>query len=176
MATGSSPVRLHDLLLARSLAAPLDHARRAIAAGALRPCLTTWFRRLTYAGCGARVTVDQMIEFARPVAIGAPGQHAAPDDVVGRGPPLVLEVKLRVAPPVWLATAMQRLLVSTQFSKFRDGLLALGLADRVERAGHPVGALPSTASGTSGVRLRHLLGLSGPLDAGDAAPRVTTER
>ena len=176
MATGSSPARLHNLSLARSLAAPLDHARRAIAAGALRPRLTTWFRRLTYAGCGARVTVDQMIEFARPVEIGAPGQPAAPGDVMGRGPPLVLEVKLRVAPPAWLAAAMRRLLVSTQFSKFRDGLLALGLADREERSDHPVGAPPSAAPGASGVRLRHLLGLAGPLDAGGAATRVTTER
>ena len=176
MAAGSSPARLQDLLLTRSLAAPLDHARRAIAAGALRPRLTTWFRRLTYAGCGARVTVDQMIEFARPVAIGAPGEQAAPGDVVGRGPPLVLEVKLRVAPPAWLAAAMQRLLVSTQFSKFRDGMLAFGLADRAERAEHPAGAPLAAELGASSDRLRHLLGLSGPLEAGPDATRATTER
>lgn len=175
-AAGSSPAPLRDLMLAGSLAAPLDHARRAIAAGALRPRLTTWFRRLTYAGCGARVTVDQMIEFARPVAIGAPGDFAAPAEIVGRGPPLVLEVKLRVAPPARLAAAMQRLLVSTQFSKFRDGLLALGLADRAspDRA-HPAGGPLPVEAGTSSDRLRHLLGLSDPLDPELTALRVTTE-
>lgn len=173
LATGSSPAPLRDLVRAASLAGPLDHARRAIADGALRPRLTTWFRRLTYAGCGVRVTVDQMIQFARPVAIGAPGQLAAPGDVVGRGPPLVLEIKLRVAPPAWLAAAMQRLLVPTVFSKFRDGLLALGLADR---AAHPGGAPRRTEGASSSDRLRDLLGLAGPADSVGAAPRATTER
>lgn len=178
LAAGSSPAPLHDLMLAGPLAGPLDHARRAIAAGALRPRLTTWFRRLTYAGFGARVTVDQQIEFARPVAIGAPGELAAPADVGGHGPPLVLEIKLRVGPPAWLATAMHRLLVPTLFSKFRDGLLAFGLADHASagRTAHPGGAPRPADDGPSSDRLRSLLGLSGPLDPGAAGSRATTGR
>lgn len=176
LATGSSPAPLPDRAHAVSLAGPLDHARRAIVAGALQPRLTTWFRRLTYAGCGARVTVDQMIEFARPVAIGAPGELAAPADVVGRGPQLVLEIKLRVAPPAWLAAAMQRLLVPTLFSKFRDGLLALGLADHAGRAAHPAGARHGADARSASGRLRDLLGLAGPLAPVADAPRATTER
>lgn len=105
-------------------------AAHAVESGHLRPRLTTWFRRLTYAGWGARVTVDQCIEFASPCGLGHPGGLAAPRGVIGRGPPLVLEVKLRTEPPDWLSAAMRRLFLATRFSKFRDGLLALRQAER----------------------------------------------
>lgn len=116
----------------------LEYAACAIELGRLAPRLTTWFRRLTHEADGARVTVDQRIEFARPMAPGVPGDLAAPREVFGRGPPLVLELKLRIAPPDWLRRAMRRLFLATQFSKFRDGLLAL---QHIERA-RPHARLP----------------------------------
>lgn len=112
----------------------LDYAARAIEQGQLTPCLTTWFRRLSHSAAGARVTVDQSIEFAHPGGLGMPGDHAAPRTVVGRGPPLVLEVKLRVEAPSWLSSAMRRLFLVTQFSKFRDGVLALRRAEHDDKA------------------------------------------
>ncbi len=112
----------------------LDAAARSIELELMRPRLTTWFRRLTFEAKGLRVTLDQATEFARPTELGKAGQLAAPLWVVGRGPPLVLEVKLRVEPPVWLWTAMRRLSVGTQFSKFRDGLLAMQRAEHRQLA------------------------------------------
>jgi len=111
----------------------LAHAARAIECGQLAPRLTTWYRRLALEAGAVRVTVDQQIEFARPIGLGPAGEHAAPRAVAGRGPDLVLEVKLRAAPPDWLLQAMRRLAVLTQFSKFRDGLLALRSAERPPR-------------------------------------------
>ncbi|HTE50501.1 MAG TPA: VTC domain-containing protein [Kofleriaceae bacterium] len=163
----------------------LDHARQAVEAGTLRPQLTTWFRRLSYAASGARVTVDQGIEFARPAGVGTPGQEAAPTAVVGRGPPLVLEVKLRVEQPAWLSAAVRRLLVITQFSKFRDGLLSLGLASRAAvrdaiHGAHPPGAQPVALDARRVVDpLRQLFGVPGPLVARDPDPgdlRATNQK
>jgi hypothetical protein len=111
----------------------LDYSARAIQSGELQPRLTTWFHRASYTASGARVTVDQRIQFAHPLPLGMPGELAAPRSVVGNGPPLVLEVKLRSEPSPWLLAAMQQLFLVTRFSKFRDGLLALRFAER-ERA------------------------------------------
>jgi hypothetical protein len=108
----------------------LDYAARAVEGGQLRPSLTTWFRRMAHASPGVRVTVDQRIEFARPTGLAGPGEIAVARAVVGRGPPLVLEVKLQLESPVWLLSAMQQLFLVTQFSKYRDGLLALRRAER----------------------------------------------
>jgi hypothetical protein len=108
----------------------LTFAAHAIELGLLRPRLTTWFQRLTHAAGGARVTVDQHIEFAQPAGLGMPGELAAPRAVVGRGPPLVLEIKLREEPEQWLTSATRRLFLATEFSKFRDGLLAVQRAGR----------------------------------------------
>ena len=117
----------------------LDYSARAIQLGDLKPRLTTWFRRLGHAAGGVRVTIDQSIEFSQPVGFGIPGDLAAPPAVIGRGPPLVLEVKLRVEPPPWLLLAMQQLFLVTQFSKFRDGLLALRFAEREHLSRSPSG-------------------------------------
>lgn len=108
----------------------LDHAARAVQLGHLVPQLTTWFRRLSFAAAHARVTLDQRIEFARPNGLGMPGEAGAPGAVVGHGPPLVLEIKLRQPPEGWLADAMRRLFLATEFSKFRDGVLALRQSER----------------------------------------------
>lgn len=128
----------------------LEYAARAIENGDLQPRLTTFYRRLTYAAPGARVTVDHGIEFARPTGLGQPGEPARPESVIGHGPPLVLEVKLRQqTTPDWLASAMPRLFLVTQFSKFRDGLLAMRRAEherenplRVTPAHTPLPARP----------------------------------
>jgi hypothetical protein len=111
----------------------LAHAARTIECGQLAPRLTTWYRRLALEAGAVRVTVDQQVEFARPIGLGPAGEPAAPRAVAGRGPPLVLEVKLRAAPPDWLLRAMRQLALVTQFSKFRDGLLALRSAERPPR-------------------------------------------
>ena len=118
-----------------------------IALGPLSAQLTTWFQRLTHHAAGVRITVDQRIEFARPVGIDMAGELAAPRAVIGRGPPLVLEVKLRVAPPAWLVHAMRRLFLVTRFSKYRDGMLALRQVERL----HPPDPPLVTPEGSHGV-------------------------
>ena len=123
--------------------APLRRAADAIRRGRLLPRLTTFFCRTSHTGSGVRVTLDERISFARPVAIGRVGDPAQPPDIVGRGPQLILEVKRRCEQPDWLASAMRELLLMTQFSKFRDGMLA---AQRAE-ALRPIAAVPAAVVG-----------------------------
>jgi hypothetical protein len=126
--------------------AALQRAAAAIRRGQLRPRLTTWFRRVSRSGEGVRITLDERILFARPVAIGAAGELAEPASPVGRGPHMLLEVKLTGPAPGWLAAAMADLLLVTQFSKFRDGMLAAHRAEATATP-MPVMAAPDAGAG-----------------------------
>jgi hypothetical protein len=145
----AEPEQIAELLAGptelRIQSAPLRRAAEAIRSGRLRPRLTTFFRRVSHAAGGIRVTLDEQINFARPVAIGRVGDPAEPADIVGRGPQLILEVKRRGEPPDWLASAMRELLLMTQFSKFRDGLLAAQRAEALRPAATSVQAAVTAA-------------------------------
>jgi len=108
---------------------PLFRAASAIGTGALRPTLTTTFRRRAWIGPEIRVTVDDGILFAAPGGLRRPGDPAAPNGVFSRLPHSVIEVKLGVCPPDWLVEAMRGHRLSERFTKYRDGLLA---AQRIE--------------------------------------------
>ena len=120
-------------LLRRGPGRPLDpdlaHAAAQVRSGWLRPRLTTFFRRVSFTGAGIRITLDDQLIFARPVRLGRAGERAEPADVVGRGPKLILEVKLDRAPTAWLRAATADFLVMTRFSKFKGGMLAIERAD-----------------------------------------------
>lgn len=115
----------------RPIDADLARAAADVRSCRLRPRLTTFFRRRSHTGDGIRITLDDRLTFARPVRLGRAGEPAEPPDVVGRGPQLVLEVKLAGPRPDWLEAATRELLSMTRFSKFKGGMLALGRADEV---------------------------------------------
>lgn len=122
-------------LLRRGPGRPLDPALARAAAqvrsGWLRPRLTTFYRRLSLTGDGLRVTVDDRLTFCRPVRLGRAGDPAEPAGVVGRGPQLILEIKLDGAGGDWLSQATRDFLAMPRFSKFRDGMLAIARNDAV---------------------------------------------
>jgi hypothetical protein len=129
-----------------------------VRSGRLRPRLTTFFRRRSYTGDGIRLTLDDLLTFARPVRLGHAGDPAEPGDVIGRGPQLVLEIKLAGPRPRWVSEAVRGFLLMNRFSKFKGGMLALGRADQVAPA-------PPRASMTSWLRLHELPGAH-QLDSG----------
>jgi hypothetical protein len=129
-------------LLRRGPHRPIDpdlaRAAADVRCGHLRPRLTTFFRRRSYTGDGIRITLDELLVFARPVRLGRAGEPAEPGEVIGRGPPLVLEVKLAGPRPAWLDEAAHDFLLMTRFSKFKGGMLALARADQIMMEAHGV--------------------------------------
>lgn len=128
-------------LLRRGPYRPIDpdlaRAAADVRCGRLRPRLTTFFRRRSYTGELMRITLDELLVFARPVRLGRAGEPAEPGEVIGRGPPLVLEVKLAAPRPAWLDEATRDFLLMTRFSKFKGGMLALARADQVAMGPEP---------------------------------------
>jgi len=118
----------------RPIEADLARASAEVRSGRLRPRLTTFFRRRSYTGDGIRLTLDDRLTFARPVRLGHAGDPAEPVDVIGRGPQLVLEIKLAGPRPRWVSEAVRGFLLMNRFSKFKGGMLALGRADEVAPA------------------------------------------
>ncbi len=142
-------------LLRRGPHRPIDpdlaRAAAEVRSGRLRPRMTTFFRRRSYSGDGIRITLDDRLTFARPVRLGRAGEPAEPTDLIGRGPQLVLEIKLACPRPRWVDEAARGFLVMNRFSKFKGGMLALGRADEVELA-------PPRASMASWLQLHELPG------------------
>lgn len=120
---------------------PLFRAASAIGTGTLRPTLTTTFRRRAWVGPEIRITVDDGVLFAAPGGLRRIGDPAAPNGVFSRLPHRVIEVKLGVSPPDWLAGAMRGHRLSERFSKYRDGLLA---AQRIEALAAAARSAPFT--------------------------------
>lgn len=100
----------------------LRRTARAIATGQLSPVISTYFRRTTYTAHNIRVTIDDQIVFARPMAIGRPGQPAEPIEVISHSPMNTLEVKLSTSAPRWLEDAMRVLGRRQEDSKFVAGM------------------------------------------------------
>lgn len=121
---------------------PLFRAASAIGTGTLRPTLTTTFRRRAWSGPEIRVTLDEGVLFAAPGGLRRPGDPAAPNGVFSRLPHRVVEVKLAVSPPDWLAHGMRAYRLSERFSKYRDGLLA---AQRIEALAAAARSAPFTS-------------------------------
>jgi hypothetical protein len=133
---------LEDMPASSMSTMPLFRAASAIGAGVLRPTLTTTFRRRAWVGPQVRVTIDEGVLFAAPGGLRRPGDPAAPNGVFSRLPHRILEVKLSVGAPDWLAAAMRGRRLSHRFSKYRDGLLA---AQRIEALAAAARSAPFTS-------------------------------
>jgi SPX domain protein involved in polyphosphate accumulation len=111
-------LRLQPDEVARELASLTD--------AALAPCVTTWYRRRALVGDdGLRVTLDDMLLLCRPLPIGVPFTTLSDEDVIMRGPPLVLEYKNEGTPPDWLIDALAGMREEIGFSKFVLGMNAV---------------------------------------------------
>lgn len=98
----------------------------AIADAALAPCVTTWYRRRALVGEGGlRVTLDDMLLLCRPLPVGSPFHQLDPDDVLVRGPGLVLEIKSAAPLPAWLLESIAPMREEVGFSKFVLGMNAV---------------------------------------------------
>ncbi|HEU5055494.1 MAG TPA: VTC domain-containing protein [Kofleriaceae bacterium] len=133
---------MHDSHTSAVSEMPLFRAASAIGSGVLRPTLTTTFRRRAWVGPEIRVTLDEGVLFAAPAGLRQPGDPAAPHGVYSRLPQRVIEVKLGVSLPAWLAAAMRGRRLATRFSKYRDGLLA---AQRIEALAAAARSAPFTS-------------------------------
>jgi hypothetical protein len=102
----------------------LPRAARAVRSGALRPVLTSYFRRRSYGARGIRVTIDDRIVYTRPARLGRPGQPARPEGAFHRSPHVVVEVKLSADPPPWLTDAMRLIRRGSVECKFHEGMRA----------------------------------------------------
>jgi VTC domain-containing protein len=97
----------------------------ALLRGALAPRLTTWYRRVTLAGSGLRMTLDQQVGFSLPEPPAAEGAAAAPGEMFAQLPGVIVEIKSAGDLPAWLAHAVACLPPAPR-SKFEAGLAALG--------------------------------------------------
>jgi len=115
----------------------------------MAPRLTTWYRRaaMTAESGRVRITMDERLTFCRPQIGGVIGAEIAPSpgDVFAAGPPRILEIKRWGARPAWLTRALMGLEQTSDFSKFRMGMSALGsnLAGR----GASASRLPVSSTG-----------------------------
>jgi hypothetical protein len=110
-------------------------AQLATLAGApLAPCVATWYRRraLVDDATRLRVTLDERLLLCRPTPLGGSFGALRPHDVLGHGPPFVLEIKLSGSTPAWLASALGGMHEAVGFSKFMLGMSAI--AAQSERA------------------------------------------
>ena len=118
---------LEDQALRRDVArfATFRAIEPALRNGGLRARLTTWYRRLSLAGDGVRVTLDEGLVFCPPVPPLEAGRSAEPASSFARGPGAVLEVKLSGRAPAWLGRATTGLMAASSFSKYQAGMAAL---------------------------------------------------
>lgn len=89
---------------------------------ALRPRLTTCYRRVSLGGRTGRirVTVDHGITFSAPGPLG--DNLREPENVLGDGPPRVVEVKYESVLPEWFTDALHLMPAAVQTSKFELGM------------------------------------------------------
>ncbi len=125
-------VRLLDLMAAEvfpSLARVVAQLNGQI----LRPTLTTWYRRSSYASAdgAVRLTIDRQLVFAAGEAVGEIGQRGTPRRILAAGPARVLEVKCAATPPAWLTSALSGRREASWFTKYRCGMEVVQPARRV---------------------------------------------
>lgn len=91
----------------------------------LRPRVTICYRRVSLGRRAGRirVTLDHGITFSQPSALG--DDLRDPENVVGYGPPHVVEVKHEGALPEWLTDALSVLPAAVKISKFELGIRAV---------------------------------------------------
>jgi SPX domain protein involved in polyphosphate accumulation len=118
---------LEDASLRREMAAvpELCDVEGALCAGALRPRLTTWYRRLYFRGDGVRITLDEDLVFSRAAPPVRTAEPAEPTHLALHGPLAVLEVKLERTAPAWLTDSTRALAQASGFSKYQAGMRAL---------------------------------------------------
>ncbi|OJT26824.1 VTC domain-containing protein [Archangium sp. Cb G35] len=100
---------------------------RQAASSPVRPWVTAWYRRNTYANPDAsvRITVDEELLFALPPEQSAAGEPAAPPRLLHRAPATLLEVKWQGDFPPWLEWLLWKLEpFETRGSKFEHGMRA----------------------------------------------------
>ncbi len=93
----------------------------------VRPWVTAWYRRNTYAtgDANVRITVDQELVFALPPGKSTAGAPAAPSRLLERAPATLLEVKWHGSSPPWLEWLLWTLEpFETHGSKFEQGMRA----------------------------------------------------
>lgn len=102
----------------------------------VEPWVATWYRRrvLVDEGERLRLTLDDHLVLCRPRPIGGPLATLDEADLLGRGPPCVLEYKSRAPPPPWLVRALAGLRQAADFSKFMLGMSAVAAAGAIPRA------------------------------------------
>lgn len=116
------PAWRHRLMRQEGFPALQERLRR----DRLRPRVVTWYRRVSLTGEQIRVTLDEGLSFARPSPLGVGAGLAMPTHAVDHLGGRVLEVKTSGGEPSWLAAAVAKLTPAASFSKFCQGMLALG--------------------------------------------------
>lgn len=100
---------------------------RQAAPAPVKPWVTAWYRRNTYAtpDASVRITVDQELLFSLPPERSAKGEPAAPSRLLHRAPATLLEVKWHGGSPAWLEWLLWALEpFETHGSKFEQGMRA----------------------------------------------------
>jgi hypothetical protein len=94
--------------------------------GALRPRVSTWYRRASLAAeeRRVRITYDEGLVFAAPCPAAAAGTRAEPTALRGHGPSRLLEVKLAGPSPSWLTDATRDLAEARSLSKYHLAMTA----------------------------------------------------
>lgn len=98
-----------------------------VAAGRIRPCLLTWYRRWSLGRAPLRITLDEGIAYCLPEPLAAAGTRCEPRAVIARDALAVLEVKLSGAMPGWLEEEVAGVArhLALRHSKFRAGMEAI---------------------------------------------------
>ncbi|HTM21109.1 MAG TPA: VTC domain-containing protein [Kofleriaceae bacterium] len=104
-----------------------DEIDQFMAESQVQPCLTTWYRRVSFAEDTGRVrvTMDEGILYAMPGGFGRAGEPVPGFEVVEYGPSRVIEVKLVGEPVDWIARPLAGLEEASDYSKFRMGMRAV---------------------------------------------------
>ncbi len=99
-----------------------------LAARTLEPRLMTWYRRLSLAGTGIRMTMDHDVTFSLPEPLCGGGSRAEPERAYGRLAGVLIEVKSAEELPGWLVERTHALAEAPP-SKFEAGMAALADLD-----------------------------------------------
>ena len=125
---GTLPPTEDEPLLAGGSLFALDAIRRELNHQRLSARISTWYRRvcLRHPDGDVRITLDEELLFLWPGPLGTGGAPASPTErLIAKGPPRILEIKLKEEAPRWLQAAMAHLPAPSEFSKYQWGMQAL---------------------------------------------------